>query len=304
MAPSYRRPCDSRSGPGAGGPPVSGAQSVAGSTSTRSPRPGGRGVRARRSHSGLVRAGAWRRNRSSPSGDTETLVAPALGTTSASRRQRLGVGRGERARHQRERGERRQRRRTAERHLLGQHRGRFSARDRRQHRVLGHPRLDLHPRPRRPRAAGSDQPGRRGRRAPGCPRSRRAGGPAGAGRCRGRPPRRRGAPGAAPPRCRPGRVPRARGGSVRRPRRGPATSPTSTPSSAASSSRSRLTPARSVFMRSRPQATQTTGRVSPQRGHRSTSSSRGRAAAAPQRAQRASSPQCRQASKRAPPVRL
>ena len=63
-------------------------------------------------------------------------------------------------------------------------------------------------------------------------------------------------------------------------------------------------PARSVFMRSRPQAAHTTGRVSPQRGQRSTSSSRGRAAAAPQRAQRASSPQCRQASRRAPPVRL
>ena len=50
--------------------------------------------------------------------------------------------------------------------------------------------------------------------------------------------------------------------------RGPATSPTSTPSSAASSSRRRLTPARRVFMRSRPQAAQTTGRVSSQRGQR------------------------------------
>ena len=73
--------------------------------------------------------------------------------------------------------------------------------------------------------------------------------------------------------------------------RGPATSPTSAPSSAANSSRSRLTPARTVFMRSRPQAAHTTGRVSSQRGQRSTSSPRGCAAAAPQRAQRASSPQ-------------
>ena len=88
------------------------------------------------------------------------------------------------------------------------------------------------------------------------------------------------------------------------PARGPATSPTSTPSSAASSSRSRLTPARSVFMRSRPQAAQTTGLVSPQRRQRSTSSSRGRDAAAPHRVQRASSPQWRHASTRAPPVRL
>ena len=86
--------------------------------------------------------------------------------------------------------------------------------------------------------------------------------------------------------------------------RGPATSPTSAPSSAASSSRSRLTPARNVFMRSRPQAAQTTGRVSSQRGQRSTSSPRGWATAAPQRVQQASSPQWRQASKRAPPVRL
>ena len=84
----------------------------------------------------------------------------------------------------------------------------------------------------------------------------------------------------------------------------PATSPTSTPSSAPSSSRNRLTPARSVFMRSRPHATHTTGRMSPQRGQCSPSASRGRAAAAPHRAQRASSPQCRHASKRAPPVRL
>ena len=86
--------------------------------------------------------------------------------------------------------------------------------------------------------------------------------------------------------------------------RGPVTSPTSAPSNAASSSRSRLTPARNVFIRSRPQAAHTTGRVSSQRGQRSTSSPRGCAAAAPQRAHRASSPQWRHASRRAPPVRL
>ena len=49
---------------------------------------------------------------------------------------------------------------------------------------------------------------------------------------------------------------------------GPDTSPTSTPSRAATSSRSRDTPARSVFMRSCPQAAQTRGRSLPQRGQR------------------------------------
>ena len=49
------------------------------------------------------------------------------------------------------------------------------------------------------------------------------------------------------------------GAAPARPPPGPATSPTSVPSSAASSSRRRLTPTRSVFMRSRPQAAHTTG---------------------------------------------
>ena len=77
---------------------------------------------------------------------------------------------------------------------------------------------------------------------PGCPRSPRAGGPAGAGRCRGTPRRRPGEFGAAPPRCRSGRT--SRGAATPRRPRGPATSPTSVPRRAPNSSRRRLTPAR------------------------------------------------------------
>ena len=176
-------------------------------------------------------------------------------------------------------------------------------RDRLEQRVLRHPRLRLQAGPGRARAAGADQPGgtdEQGQRLLGGGEARsqqvqidveegHGGGAADAMQHR---------LGADEDRASAGT------GDSRPPARGPATSPTSAPSSAASSSRRRLTPARNVFIRSRPQAAHTTGRVSSQRGQRSTSSPRGCATAAPQRAQQASSPQWRQASRRAPPVRL
>ena len=90
-------------------------------------------------------------------------------------------------------------------------------------------------------------------------------------------------------------------GTVARAVDAPDTSPTSTPSNAATSSRRRVTPARNVFMRIRPQAAQISGRSLWQRGQRRPDSYW--ATAAPQVVHCASSPQLAQARSRARPVR-
>ena len=218
------------------------------------PPPGRPGRAGQQVAQGLVRVGAaggTDRRRAAP----PTRAAPPA---AAGRRrpdlaaQRLGIGGGERARHHGQRGEGWQARARGGSRFLRQHRRR--ARPARPPAARGDPAPASGPAcgPRAPPSRARRPAGRRGRTAPACPRSPRAAGPAGADRCRGTPRRRRGERGAAPPRCRSGRGSPGTGDSAPA-ARGPATSPTSAPRRAASSSRRRLTPARNVFMRSRPQ---------------------------------------------------
>ena len=141
--------------------------------------------------------------------------------------------------------------------------------------------------------------GRPGPPGPGPARRRCGGGRAAPGRSRGRPPRRRRPPGAAPPRCRPARARRARRAVVAR-----VTSATGRPASSSSSSRARVTPTRSAFIRVAPQAVHTAGRVGAAAPAGQACRRRRSATGPAHTSQRASSPQATHASSGARPLRL
>ena len=183
--------------------PAAATQKVAGSTSTRRPRPGGRGTAARRSQR-VSWSGARTKKRSSASADTETDGSPPPDPGT-------GVGRGQRAREEGQGDERRQGRHPA--HRPPPRPARAPVRRGRRLRAPGGRAPGSGPArgPRARRWRDRRRAGRPARRGPRCPRWPRGAVPAGAGRCRGRRRPRPGAPGAARPRCRPAPAPVALG---------------------------------------------------------------------------------------------
>ena len=184
----------------------------------------------------------------------------------------LGIPGGERSRQRGERREGGESGAPPHRLLVRGDVGRIPPRHRLQHRMVGHPGLheDAAPTPGRHGAAPTSREARTKRASVSSVALKR-------GASRWRSMSRNATAAARRTRCSTASVPMRTGvaGTPSEPRdrarrAGRAgTSPTSTPSRAATSSRRRDTPARSVFMRMRPQAAQTSGRSLPQRGQRS-----------------------------------